>query len=56
MRLQQKLKASDQLSAAQYENGIYLIYVRKEGLVLMSNDTINLAHADFKGIMIIACN
>lgn len=50
MRLQQKLKAGDQLSMNQYSNGQYLIYIREGGLVLISKDNKNLVHADFKGI------
>jgi hypothetical protein len=50
LRLQQKLKQVDQLTAEQYKNGLFIIFVRKEAQILISKESRgSLTEANFDG-------
>ncbi|KAF4524647.1 hypothetical protein B566_EDAN013756 [Ephemera danica] len=50
VRLQQKLKNTGQISPLEYSNGLYLLYVRDGGLIMISKRMNDLIYADFKGL------
>lgn len=50
LRLQQKLKQVDQLTAEQYKNGLFLIFIRKEAQILISKESRgSLTEVNFDG-------
>lgn len=53
LRLQQKLKQVDQLTAEQYKNGLFLIFIRKEAQILISKESRgSLTEVNFDGNII----
>ncbi|XP_059481012.1 NAD(P)H pyrophosphatase NUDT13, mitochondrial-like [Neocloeon triangulifer] len=50
LRLQQKLKQTDKFSDEQLKSGLYLIFIRKEGQVLISRNKGQLAAANFEDL------
>jgi len=51
LRLQQQLKQVDQFSEDQYRTGLYLIFIRKEGQVLISKQSRGfLSETNFEGM------